>query len=99
MAFFLLLVLKYAHDCRFLSKKNGSRTGNCQAITKDGKTIKYGIPDRDGYPGNDDTGWDWCDWNVSPVSAYKMLWESINGQGSWDLNPFCWVIEFKVISK
>jgi len=70
-----------------------------KAITKDGKTIKYGIPDRDGYPGNDDTGWDWCDWNVSPVSAYKMLWESINGQGSWDLNPFCWVIEFKVISK
>jgi hypothetical protein len=39
------------------------------------------------------------DWNVSPVLAYKRTWELINGQGSWDSNPFCWVIEFKVISK
>lgn len=70
-----------------------------KAITKDGKTIKYGIPDRDGYPSNDKHGWNWCDWNVSPVLAYKRTWELINGQGSWDSNPFCWVIEFKVISK
>lgn len=67
-----------------------------KAITKDGKTIKYGIPDRDGYPGNDDMGWNWCDWNTSPVLAYKRLWESIN-EGSWDLNPFVWVVEFKTL--
>lgn len=69
------------------------------AITKDGKTIKYGIPDRDGLPGNDDEGWAWTKWSTDPRKAYRTLWESINGPKSWDANPWVWVVEFKRIAQ
>jgi hypothetical protein len=32
---------------------------------------------------------------TSPRDDFRGLWESINGPGSWDANPWVWVVEFK----
>ncbi len=35
----------------------------------------------------------------NPIHSFASLWENINGEVSWRLNPWVWVIEFKLISK
>lgn len=79
---------------RDISKEDAIAEG-LTALTKDGTTVKYGIPDRDGWPGNDDDGWHWHEWDKDPREAYFRLWGKINGRESLAANPWIWAISFR----
>jgi hypothetical protein len=95
------------HMPRWASRINleitGVRVERLQDISEEDAKSEgiHSIPFRpeDGWPICD--GWTWLkDDGESPLyhkpsEAYKHLWESINSKGSWEANPWVWVIEFK----
>lgn len=69
-------------------------------LSKDGgRTFKWGIPDRDGLPGQDDDGEHWQKWSLTARDAYARLWDDINGAGSWASNPWVWALSFRRIAQ
>jgi hypothetical protein len=36
---------------------------------------------------------------AGPVAEFSVLWDSVNGAGSWDTNPWVWVVEFRRIER
>lgn len=71
-----------------------ARAEGLACLSKDGgQTWKFGIPDRDGLPGNDDDGWHWQEWDVDPRKAFARLWEKVYGAG----NLWVWVVSFTVL--
>ena len=88
----LFMPAKYA---RYFIQIEGVRCERLQAIS-DEDCIREGI-----YTSED--GECFCNgrkdnfWFANAKSAYADLFETINGKGSWDSNPYCWVYTFKLI--
>lgn len=88
----------FQRDSRITLEITGVRVERLLAISK-ADAMAEGLVeiDRNGVLGFGLHESDPLAWHC-PVGRYQMLWESINGLGSWDLNPWVWVIEFKRVA-
>lgn len=76
------------------------RVERLQDITE-GDAAAEGVEYDSGW--EEEPGFGWLDYlsvndsysMLTAKDSYRSLWESINGPGSWDANPYVWVVEFK----
>ncbi|TRM53255.1 hypothetical protein YH64_009140 [Achromobacter sp. LC458] len=86
------------HACRLMLEITGVRVERLNDISEedvDAECFGGDYPTRvlpDLFPGHPD---DWS--HLSMEQCFQRLWESINGPGSWDANPWVWVVEFRVL--
>lgn len=40
-----------------------------------------------------------CNYSATAQEHFRQIWEQINGAGSWEANPWVWVIEFKRVEE
>lgn len=77
---------------RITLEVTGVRVERLQDITE-ADAIAEGVD-----PANEPSELRWQHY-VPHAVAFRRLWESINGAGSWDDNPWVWVVEFHRITK
>lgn len=70
-----------------------ARAEGIREVTKDGNVKKYCVYDK-----GDMSSVPWAEMPRTAVDAYRALWETINGEGSWNENPWVWVISFKTVT-
>jgi hypothetical protein len=86
--------------CRMFKEVTDVRISRLQDITPE-QAIAEGIKSMDFI--NEDTGdvetlyWHYIKkkWGPDPVHSFQTLWESINGPGSWESNPYVFEIHYK----
>jgi hypothetical protein len=66
-----------------ISEEDAKAEGICQFQIGDIKAYGLNEADRDSM-------------HSTAKDAYRSLWESINGPGSWTENPWVWVVTFRV---
>lgn len=77
---------------RILLEITGVRVERLNDISRDDAMAEGIVYQPDGGFGlADSTHYNFAD----PRFSYQSLWESINGAGSWDANPWVWVVEFR----
>lgn len=74
-----------------ISEKDAIAEGVEGAFVEDGRYWRnYGLSDEEAA----------CSPMLNfPAESFRTLWESINGAGSWDANPWVWALTFDVYRK
>ncbi|MGX5635345.1 hypothetical protein ACWKV8_03055 [Brevundimonas diminuta ATCC 11568] len=99
--------------CRLLLEITDVRVERLQAISEADAASEGVRRIGEEYPSFADPGSAWHKgpnlWTVdmgagsfnAPTAAetFQMLWEHINGAGSWDANPWVWAVSFRVVDQ
>lgn len=79
--------------CRLVLEVEAVRVERLQDISEADAVAEGILTNEEGHYWSYDSG-KFDPWYTAK-EAYASLWESINGAGSWEANPWVWVVEFK----